>query len=168
MSSQDALEAFERNVADSTTFRNLIGADSQAKALSRIYQTEVTNPNTGLEYTAEELRGLRPYVLIDHGIRSGQLTTGPPEYDEHGEIYMELCADVPDRFITPAQVSKWFLQLSDAIVDDILGKCATAGYMVIERFELDVWERVHPKKIKAQGDWIMRPGLFTWGRGSIE
>ena len=89
------------SLADCTAFRTWCGASDQAAALARIHLEGLPDPPEGQQtYTAEQLRALRPYAIVNTkpagGFSLALAAFGAHgDYDAAGKLEVQIFQNCP-------------------------------------------------------------------------
>ena len=140
---QQAQELFAKTIADCAVFRTLVGADTQEKALEKIFEDAVPEPK-GEAYTQGEMIAMRPYGMIyfdnelDSMIMERDSTGGGYGcYTRSGILACEIHQNVTDDMARkPSQISREFRALMGDLADQFADLGEAGGYLLAERITL--------------------------------
>lgn len=159
-----AEEALRTMLADSATFRTLVGAANQAQALDDIYTDGLPEPADGEALTLAELEGYRPYSVIFTAEENGvnrELEAGGDAlwYDQTGQIRLRLEQDCPtglDDQPSSWSNQQWRITIGNITRElrDLAAKPNEADYLAIRQItvaEGPYWS--DPNLAETQGNF---------------
>lgn len=166
-----AQEYLRATVAASATFQALVGADSAAEAIERIYHNGLPKPANGQTHTKAELQAYRPYGVVytteKQGFsRSVESVSGHFDFAESGQLTLKLVRESPDSAgddPTAAANLDW-TNLIGQIIDEMCDLAGLADYLAFHTISLvegPYWPQ-HPKLIETQGLWQGVELLVQW------
>lgn len=162
-----AQELLRVSIADSATFRTLVDADTQAKALERIHLDELPPAKSKKGYEKKELQQYRPYVILWAGGYRGQhsATGSAYEYERSGAFKVQFVLDIDQEVShNGGEVGRRFMNTVIQIVEDMLALSGQAGYLAIEDFDIaEAWTRTAEEQLETEGDAATIEVEFRWG-----
>lgn len=155
MLAQDHLRTMLANAA---AVRTWMGAGSVALALARIYHEALPPPSDNkADYTPAELTTYRPFIILSTDEQDGYRKTAQAMglFGAAGRLRIELEQDVPELVAgNPAEVAIRFKNSIGAIIDELVGMVATAGYLSFDQVALTLGPfRATEDETTTQGDW---------------
>lgn len=154
-------------LADSATFRTLVGAADQAAALTHIYRERLPDPAHGDTHTREELEALRPYAVVElvpgQSVLEHEATSGGSfDFGGRGQVRVTIERDVPAAYIDAddqvdldAAEADWEAVI-DGILTDLTALCGGADYLAARQITVAAgpynWHpQYEPKEGRFQG-----------------
>lgn len=164
-----AVERARVTLADCAAFRTLVGATSQAQALSRIHVASPPTPANKTEHTLEELQRLRPYATV-WADTDGSLTLVRDTHDaytpaEVGRIMILIERDVPTNIKdNPAEIETRCLNDMGQVMTELMTLAGGADYLDIQRIDGHGPVR-SPDDDRAEiGDFLAYQMECEWGQ----
>lgn len=115
-------------LADSTTFRTLVGAANQSEALASIYSDKLPDPS-GTEYTKTELETYRPFGVVyipPFGV-SSTVESDPVGLYHSGNVEVRMERGVPEAMLDdPEEALLTWDNIVGAIYDEVASQAREA------------------------------------------
>jgi len=151
----DAMQALRVLLADSSTFRTLVGETTRVKAMTHIYLEGLPEPASGDTHTAAELAAYRPCAVIYSDEAGGWTKDYESAGDHHqlgdgGELHLVLMQTCPVGLdaAPDSDANRQFKNTLGQIVDDLCdltGNGSSADRLVFDSVRL------------AEGPWWNHP-----------
>ncbi|GAG46888.1 unnamed protein product [marine sediment metagenome] len=155
-------QAAKVTLADSATFRTLVGAANQAEALAHIYTDALPPPAAGREHTLAELEAYRPFALLsidpegDGASATADAVGTGREYSWGGRIRLEIEQDIADDDAAdPAEIALKCENTLGAIVAEMLELAGVAPYLSITSVSVGPVERSTDKVAATKGSYLV-------------
>lgn len=164
-----AQERARLTLADSTTFRTLVGAAGQAAALTCIYHDGLPPPANGSDHSLAELQGYRPFAIVwthpDNGHVLARDSGGlGGSHQERGVILIDFEWDVATALADDRQAIA--LQAHNAIGNIKKEMLALAGeypYLDIMEIRQAGYYRTRAQDVPRFGDAVSYQLECHWG-----
>lgn len=115
-------------VADSTTFRTLVGAANQGEALASVYRDKLPD-QSAQEYTKAELEGYRPCAIVyvpPFGV-SSTVESDPTGLHHSGNVEVRIERNVPEAMLDdPEEALLTWDNIVGAIYDEVADQAREA------------------------------------------
>lgn len=119
-----AYDAVINSLADSLTFRELCGTESENKTRERIHvDTFAIAPIFGDEYVKGEIEKILPCAVIctsGYGSSFGREESGVGSFHATGRIAVSIYIPVPQEFVVKAEVTPEGIRIIESIAGKIL------------------------------------------------
>lgn len=148
-------------IAKAAAFRTWIGAsgsdaDQNTQAKGRVFFDELPPPDTGGEYTREQLEALRPFALIRFGnYHSESDSTGDASSfaTRSGSCMLRFVEDVPDAIHNNIpEIGRRIRNAVGQVLDDMEALREIAGYLTITSIDIPEDFQISPEdELETQG-----------------
>ena len=118
-----AYEALTNSLADSPTFREICGVESENKARERIYIDTLPAPEFGSHFAKRELERYLPCAVLRTsgcGSSFGREDAGVGQFHSTGRLAMTLYLMIPDGFVVKERMTSQCVQILESIAGEII------------------------------------------------
>jgi hypothetical protein len=153
-------------ISKSATWRAWTGKATEEEAIRSIYPIGLPPPPDQQEFTADDLRELRPFALVNLGFRQpftfrrGALKQYLPSGVIIAGFEDEIPAEDRDNF---DDHTFHFLNRLGTVIEEVLDEAESGGYPVIQEVRVLPARRAEPEEIPARGDFIVAAVEFDFG-----
>jgi hypothetical protein len=165
-----AQENLRVTLADSATFRALVGATTRSAAAARIHHEGLPDPGDGTEHTLAELEALRPLAIVftseSQGFRRRKLSTNA--FRSSGRLRLRLCRScnaAGDAGPTTDATKEW-KNIVGKVIDELceLSLSGNSDYLAFDEVAVE-WGpfAAAPELAATQGMWQGVELSFGWG-----
>ena len=120
----NSYEWVTNSLADSPTFRELLGVESENKARERIHvDTFAIAPIFGDEYVKGEIEKLLPCAIIctsGYGSSFGKEEVANKSYQDTGRVTVSIYIPVPQEYVVKAEVTPEGILIIESIAGKII------------------------------------------------
>lgn len=156
-------------LADCPAFRTWCGADDATQARGRIHLEALPPPSNKEEFTLDELKAHRPYVILNV-LRFAQqhVATGNGfDFSPEGTIELFFEQDILAEIAhNTAEIATRFYNAVGAIIDELCSRAGLAGFLAFTSVRMDQpCSRTHPDAVSVEGDALMIRLALDWSSG---
>jgi len=163
---QDRLRTSLGGSAEWQSWVGASGTGAAGIAEGRVYDESLPPTSSGAPYTLAELTEARPFAIISTASPTGLSAYGAPaSFSDDGVLTLIFFDNVPSEIaIDDGEISRRFLNHVGKVMADVMALRDTAGYLAIDRIELEDWGRIPKKEAAVYGDSVQAVLRVEWSK----